>query len=122
MTPEEKIISSLFSANIIGDVSSMTIIFLFVLVVDKTFYRDRLDSLEDKRSWHLPLISLICGGVYYIISNPFEYESLEQFRIVFFSGMKTGAATTVTYRIVKKAFINKLKKAAKEINEQKEEE
>ena len=79
------------------------------MIVDRTFFKDKLHDLKDPRAIYLPLIAILCGGFYYIISNPFEYKSLEQFRILFFSGMKTGAVTTVTYSIAKKSFVNKIK-------------
>lgn len=122
MKTEEVIVSgpmNLISSVLAVDMASMLVIFLFVMVVDRTFFKDKLHDPKDPRAIYLPLIALLCGGLYYIISNPFEYKSLEQFRILFFSGMKTGAATTVTYSIAKKGFVNRLKSLYKKEQETK---
>lgn len=127
-------IFSIFGPSLSGTVLTV----LFVMIIDKTFYSNKLDSSSnEKRSWHLPLICLGVGTfVYASIQNSLnllkfdELISISKIYGLLFEGLKSSALVTVGYKIFKKAIYNKVKSITSEpesseseqIKENKEEE
>lgn len=112
-------IFSMFGPSLSGTVLTV----LFVMIVDKTFYSNKLDSVSnDKRSWHLPLICLFVGTfVYASIQNSMnlikfdELISVSKLYGLLFEGLKSAALVTVGYKIFKKAIYNKVKSISESV-------
>lgn len=79
---------------------------MLVSALDKIF-TETVPYVKENRGWILPVSSLILGTVVFWLYAKSQDLEVNMFQVIF-SGMNVGAFATVSFKIVREAFIKKL--------------